>query len=71
MSQISSTIPSVPGTQIKATSTMSQSSSAMLPLPETSSPGNGDMEKKSGAGNSGGLTYGVECIVGIVVGISL
>ena len=50
---------------------MSQSSSVMLPLPGTRSPGNGAMEDKSGAGNRGGLTCGVECIVGIVVGISL
>ena len=44
---------------------MSQSSSAM-PLPETKSPGRRTM---GGAGGRG-LTCGVECIVGIVVGIS-
>ena len=54
-----------------ATSTMSQSSLAMPPLPGTNIPGNGAMEENIGAGSSGGLTCGVECIIGIVVGISL
>ena len=53
------------------TSTTSQSSSAMPPLPETNSPGNGVMEGNIGTDSSRGPICGVECIVGIVVGILL